>query len=140
MFVGLFAPAVILVPFCTYLIDYEILMWPAVISCIGIASSGSICAFTSLNLMVNNASTPDILGKVNGLSNSIAALLRIIAPVTAPPLFAFIANSQIPIPVNVMLVFFISSTLAFCCFLLSWKVPKYINRHRTECVKEELKK
>jgi hypothetical protein len=51
--------------------------------------SGVSIAFTSVQLLINNASPPGALGTVNGFALTLMSLIRTIAPATMTSIFAF---------------------------------------------------
>jgi hypothetical protein len=66
--------------------------WIGTYSLIGIATvfgSGVSIAFTSVQLLVNNASPPGALGTVNGFALTLNSLIRAVAPAAMTSIFAF---------------------------------------------------
>ncbi|KAJ1564213.1 hypothetical protein HK096_009110, partial [Nowakowskiella sp. JEL0078] len=49
---------------------------------------GSICAFTSLYVVINNSVAPNFLGTVNGFGQTAATFARTVGPAIGGALFA----------------------------------------------------
>lgn len=122
------APILFLVPFVHALTDYNALMWISLCVLMMLKAGWLTMTFAAVNLLVNNAAAPAIIGAVNGLSASVGATARVISPVLMGSIFAATAASGLPFPLDYHCVFVLQ---ALACLLLSigayFLLPKSIN-------------
>jgi MFS family permease len=91
-----------------------------------------VLAFNSVNILINNAAPPGGVGSVNGLSQSIVALTRAMAPFFGGAVFSWSINrSDRPWPFNISLSFVIMGLLAMIARYLAIPLNANHNKKRT---------
>lgn len=107
---AILAPVAILMPFTNTLAYNEsstVLLWICVGALMALKSAMGTGAMAAINLMINNASDPELVGSINGLSASIAAFSRLIAPTLCGSGYAWSLGNGLPFPLDFHFVFLI---------------------------------
>ncbi|EDR23601.1 hypothetical protein EDI_305060 [Entamoeba dispar SAW760] len=86
--------------------------------------------FASVMAMIANSVTSDLLGTLNGLSQSLVALFRLFAPLISSPLIAWSFTQKFPF--NAHFTFFVMAVVPLINFLLLLLIPKSINYPKEE--------
>ncbi|BFU24680.1 transporter, major facilitator family protein [Entamoeba histolytica HM-1:IMSS-B] len=86
--------------------------------------------FASVMAMIANSVKNDLLGTLNGLSQSLVALFRLFAPLISSPLIAWSFTQKFPF--NAHFTFFVLAVIPFINFLLLLLIPKSINYPKQE--------
>lgn len=123
---ALLGPIAILIPFTNALAysSNQALLWICIGTLMASKSATGAGASSAINLMINNASDPELVGSVNGLSTSIAALARLIAPTLGGSAYAWSLNNGLPFPLDYRFVFLI---MGIICVALSYVAEKYLD-------------
>ena len=92
----------------------------------------SIC-FICITLVVANSALPADRNAVNGLGQALVSLVRAVFPPIATALFAFtVRSAEVPWPFNWSLVWYIVAMASFGLYLLSTKLPSWIEQRRKD--------
>jgi Na+/melibiose symporter-like transporter len=106
--IGILAPACALMPFTNALASGSfIFLWVCVGTLMAIKSAMGTGGMAAINLMINNASDPKSVGAINGLSASIAAASRLVAPTLGGSTYAWSLNNGLPFPLDFHFVFLV---------------------------------
>ena len=114
VFGAVVAVAVTATPFAVFVIDSPKLFAAAILSIMVVRHFAISFQYTNIALGVKNNAPRKYLGEVTGLAQSSASFVRIITPALAAPLFAFTAESEVPLPhpYNTSLVFVLCGVVA----------------------------
>lgn len=111
--------------------------WPAVSWCLvalgfTMRYVSSQLSFTSVNILVNNSVTARSMGKINGISQSVVALMRACAPLLIGSVFALSVSVSVPLVFDVHFAFYLLSAVHAAMFLLTIGLPETLNAPKTE--------
>ena len=104
------------------------LLWTGIVVYNLIGNMSNQFCFSSVMAMVANSVTSDVLGALNGLSQSLVALFRLIAPLVSSPIMAWSLGNEAPW--NAHFTFFIISLVPLVNLILLIFIPKSINQPR----------
>lgn len=105
---GILAPTCVLMPFTNALTSGSIvLLWICVGTLMAFKSAMGTGGMAAVNLMINNASDPKSVGAINGLSASIAAASRLVAPTLGGSAYSWSQNNGFPFPLDFHFVFLV---------------------------------
>ncbi|KAI3651429.1 hypothetical protein MP228_003700 [Amoeboaphelidium protococcarum] len=80
-------------------------------------------SFTTIMVMINNSATLGSLGLINGISQSLASLVRAIGPVLGGIMYQYSLKSGMSYPLNHHLVFVTLSLLSILAWIQSMFIP-----------------
>ena len=83
------------------------------------------CMFAPIMAMISNSVTPDRMGTMNGLGQSIVSILRVLAPLIGSPLIAWSFGNTFPFDVH--FPFFVLGGCSLGMFLIMLLFPKSLN-------------
>lgn len=104
-------PPILFVSYANLFYDNRVLLWILVGLVMMLKAGFGTTGFGSVNLLVSNAAGSETVGAVNGLSASVAALARVIAPVFLGSVFAASAKAH-SFPFDIHFVFFLMALIA----------------------------
>ncbi|XP_066302166.1 uncharacterized protein [Branchiostoma lanceolatum] len=107
-------------------------VWVAVILINIIVVLGSSTALTAAMVMMGNSASPAFRGSANGIAQTMAALVRVLAPVVLGNLFAWSTDNGLPWPLNHHLSFILVVVLSLLAAFLCSRLPDAINCQREE--------
>lgn len=81
---------------------------------------------------MSNSAKTEIVGSVNGISTTLSALAKLIAPVLGDTIFAWSANLAFIYPFNYMFTFHIAVAVAIFCLFITIFLPDKLNNSRNE--------
>lgn len=127
----LLVPPFVAVSFASLVAASKALLWTLLsFVMFGKAGFGTI-GFAAVNLLVSNAAGSETVGAVNGLSASVAAAARVLAPIVVGSIFAATANSTIGFPIDYHFAFFFLAAVSILIALGShYTLPDSINRRK----------
>eukprot|EP00276_Gloeochaete_wittrockiana_P024098 CAMPEP_0184370032 /NCGR_PEP_ID=MMETSP1089-20130417/162588_1 /TAXON_ID=38269 ORGANISM="Gloeochaete wittrockiana, Strain SAG46.84" /NCGR_SAMPLE_ID=MMETSP1089 /ASSEMBLY_ACC=CAM_ASM_000445 /LENGTH=299 /DNA_ID=CAMNT_0026712571 /DNA_START=735 /DNA_END=1630 /DNA_ORIENTATION=+ len=108
----------------------KLLTWSIVVSLGVWKALVSTVAFTNSILLVNNSSTPQHLGSVNGLGQSFACLARAFGPILGATLFAWSLTNNYFFPLDYRLIFVIIGILFIVILIIAHRLPPSIDAPR----------
>eukprot|EP00026_Physarum_polycephalum_P007755 Phypoly_transcript_07821.p1 GENE.Phypoly_transcript_07821~~Phypoly_transcript_07821.p1 ORF type:complete len:500 (+),score=62.11 Phypoly_transcript_07821:64-1563(+) len=76
-------------------------------------------AITCASILVNKSERPKYMGAINGLNESLAALVRGLSVLTIGILFSWSEGNHMEFPFNEYFVFLLSGSVSFCAFISS---------------------
>ncbi|ELP94920.1 hypothetical protein EIN_250140 [Entamoeba invadens IP1] len=127
-----------LFPSIHYLSKYgKIVMWCGIVPINLFTQMTNQFCFASVMALIANSVKSDLLGTLNGLSQSMVAFLRMVAPLGSTPLFAWSLGNQFPL--NIYFPFFCFMAFGFIDFFASLFLPKSINFPKEESLGKEYK-
>lgn len=123
---GALGPVCVLMPFTNLLASGSTaLLWICVGTLMAMKSAMGTGGMAGVNLMISNASDPKSVGSINGLSASIAALSRLIAPTFGGSVYAWSLNNGMPFPFDFHLVFLL---LGMICGGMVWASQVFLDK------------
>eukprot|EP01095_Lingulamoeba_sp_RSL-Kostka_P007536 TRINITY_DN2412_c0_g1_i1.p1 TRINITY_DN2412_c0_g1~~TRINITY_DN2412_c0_g1_i1.p1 ORF type:complete len:644 (+),score=147.35 TRINITY_DN2412_c0_g1_i1:28-1959(+) len=112
-------------PIVGYLATKKLLLWPTIILILCMKQIFAALCFIPVMILVNNSVTPNNLGTINGIGQSVGSLARGIGPFAAGATYSF--SLDLDIPFNIFLVFVIISIMCIVAFCFSLIFPKDID-------------
>jgi MFS family permease len=129
---ALTAPAFVIISFANLVAAKKVLLWFVIILVMFMKAGFGTTGFAAVNLLVSNAAGSETVGAVNGLSASIAAIARVLAPVVIGSLFAATANATVGFPFDYHFVFFFIAAISCLTALGShFTLPETINQRKS---------
>ena len=102
-------------------------VWPTLGVMVSLCVQPLIMAFTSINILVNNSCGMEIRGRVNGISQQLAAVVRFLGPMIAI-VFAATTDNNLPFPLNYHLTFLLTSSVGILAVFVNRRLPATIER------------
>ncbi|XP_078676973.1 uncharacterized protein LOC144913820 isoform X1 [Branchiostoma floridae x Branchiostoma belcheri] len=118
--------------------DVPAKVWSTVVFTTTLAILGRVSGFTAIMVMVGNSAMPYFRGTVNGISQSLVALARLLGPIVGGNLFAWTTDNGLPWPLNFHLAFYLAALINILILCLTLLLPNSINKPRTEDIGEEV--
>jgi MFS family permease len=103
--------------------------WVSMGVCQLIKTFGFELSYTAIMVIVNNSVSSKNRGKLNGLSQSFVALMRLLSPIFGNSLFAFSTKYQYTLgfPFDLHFIFYIQTILHVIVFLFCLILPQSLN-------------
>ncbi|KAF0387778.1 MFS general substrate transporter [Gigaspora margarita] len=83
----------------------------------------NVIVYTTIMILINNSAKSNVLGAVNGLSQTFASLSRSFGPALGGFLWSWSLKNNLGFPFNYFFVFILISTVAFIGFIQSFHLP-----------------
>lgn len=111
----------------SYLYDIKWLAWIILIIGLCIRILHSQFCLTSIFVIINNTVTPESMGTLNGIAQSMVALTKAITPFTMASLFAWSLDNDLPFPFDKHFVFILCVSLSLIALFLSFFLSRDVN-------------
>merc|ERR1712190_306136 len=103
-------------------------VWPSLIIARGLQEFFKQCLFIASFRFVNNSTTIQQRGLVNGVAISFASITKGLGPIVGGTVFAFTVSHDLPYPLNIHGAWILMAGLYFLLFVLSWRLPASISK------------
>ena len=104
------------------------LLWPALVAFCIIVRICVATSFSSISVMISFSVPRHLRGRVNGLAQTAAAAIRVVAPVTVGVLYGWCTQNGLPWPLDYHLPFHIIGGLGLAAAALSFRLPASIEK------------
>ncbi|XP_066285071.1 uncharacterized protein [Branchiostoma lanceolatum] len=118
--------------------DVPVKVWAVVVFTTALVIVGRVSSFTAIMVMVGNSAMPYFRGTVNGISQSLVALARLLGPIVGGNLFAWTTENGLPWPLNFHLAFYLAALVNVIILCLTLTLPDSINKPRMEDIGEDM--
>jgi MFS family permease len=119
-------------PLCHLFYGNSVAMWFALISVFCLQTCANQCVFSSVFALISNSCYRDRMGQVNGVSQSLVALMRAVAPITAGWLFAWSIEQDHSFPFDVWFNFLLQLVFHMCILGSSVLFSTSLNKPKNE--------
>ncbi|KAJ3415819.1 hypothetical protein HDV05_004092 [Chytridiales sp. JEL 0842] len=130
-------PAFILLPNIPSLQMGEVGVWVLVVGCQILRTCGALQALTCSFIMTSNCVETRSRGSVNGITQSIGAAARMVAPIIAGNLFSWGLSNSLPHPFDHRFSFYQMALVASLVYIISFWMPADVNQRVEEEVVNE---
>ncbi|KAJ3208742.1 hypothetical protein HK099_008651 [Clydaea vesicula] len=103
--------------------NLKFLTWPLLILNMSCRHFCNVMCFTTVMIMINNSSTREQLGFVNGVGQTTAALVRAIGPAFGGILWSWSLTNKLNFPFNYFFIFILLAILSSFAFIQSFFIP-----------------
>ncbi|KAJ2359038.1 hypothetical protein IWW50_000120 [Coemansia erecta] len=106
----------------------EFVLWLLLIALLLVRTTGTVLAFTSINLLtVNLAPSKSELGFMNGAQQLAMSTTRIAGPIMAGVVWSWSIKHSLPYPLNSHMVWVLCAALTAVSLHMSYKIPVSVN-------------
>ncbi|XP_053375166.1 uncharacterized protein LOC128547219 [Mercenaria mercenaria] len=115
------------------LIDMPVTLWVLLLSTNTVMKLMISCVFSSTSLLINNSVEPELAGQVNGLSMTVTAIFRSLAPLVGGFLYSWTvgyASKAIGPPFDISFVFVLFGTVYWLVAIVGVTIPERLNRQK----------
>ncbi|CAG8664492.1 12333_t:CDS:2, partial [Acaulospora morrowiae] len=106
----------------------EAIVWYSLLPVLTVRYFLGVCTFTPVMIFINNSTTSDTLGTVNGIGQTLASFVRSIGPAFGGFLWSWSLTNNRNFPFDNFFVFIVLSIAAFIGWIHSLSLPRDVNK------------
>lgn len=123
-------PVFLFCPYTNMIASNRTALWICIVIIMICKSGFGTSGMASINLLINNSAHSSVVGSVNGMSASTAAVSRILAPIIGGSLFAWSSSNGKSFPLNFHLVYFLMVFINLLTLFLTLFFSNNVNKRK----------